>query len=345
MGTKTHEMDLNKMKVNQSSINSNNKNKLKPQLSINKKCHKKIRNKVTIQYNNFWDFYNSPETIAKDKFNLVKLQHLKQTDLNLKDTSILSTILQNNAFGTLDYQYYYKSSEIPDLFNKVEIPRDFNLLLEKSRMGKLDTCPTPYRSLSTLIGNTWLNDDVINRYLELIVENSEKQESKQLTIHRFTTYFFTTLVEQGYKKVARWTRKTDIFKKDILLIPINLNNAHWACAIVHFKRKRIEYYDSIPSTNSKNHVVGILKSYLNEECMDKKKIPFNFDEWTDYTPNLIPQQMNGTDCGVFLLSFATCLIHPKFQKNREIQFPFNQNDIQYIRKRILYELLTEKLLN
>ena len=37
----------------------------------------------------------------------------------------------------------------------------------------------------------------------------------------------------------------DIFAKDIVLIPINHNNAHWTAAAINFRRQRIESYDSM----------------------------------------------------------------------------------------------------
>lgn len=36
-----------------------------------------------------------------------------------------------------------------------------------------------------------------------------------------------------------------MFSKDIALIPVNHNNAHWTCAAINFRRKRIESYDSM----------------------------------------------------------------------------------------------------
>lgn len=37
----------------------------------------------------------------------------------------------------------------------------------------------------------------------------------------------------------------DIFSKDVILIPVNHNNAHWTGAAINFRRRRIETYDSM----------------------------------------------------------------------------------------------------
>ena len=42
----------------------------------------------------------------------------------------------------------------------------------------------------------------------------------------------------------------DLFSKDIVLIPINHKNVHWAVAVINFRLKRIEYYDSMLMTDN-----------------------------------------------------------------------------------------------
>lgn len=36
----------------------------------------------------------------------------------------------------------------------------------------------------------------------------------------------------------------------MILIPINIRNAHWAVAAINFRLNRIEVYDSIPSDHT-----------------------------------------------------------------------------------------------
>ena len=42
----------------------------------------------------------------------------------------------------------------------------------------------------------------------------------------------------------------DLFSKDVILIPVNHNNAHWTGAAINFRRKRIESYDSMSMDRS-----------------------------------------------------------------------------------------------
>ena len=67
------------------------------------------------------------------------------------------------------------------------------------------------------------------------------------------------------------------------MIPIHWP-VHWCFAAIHFKRKRIEYYDSLHGSDQ--GVVKVLRDYLQLESMDKKKQPFDFTGWEDYVPRV-----------------------------------------------------------
>lgn len=85
-----------------------------------------------------------------------------------------------------------------------------------------------------------------------------------------------------------------------MLIPVNHNNAHWTAAAINFRKKRIESYDSMNMDRGQvfkvrvasrpracfrlTHTHGqLLRQYLDDEHRDKKKKPFDFTGWQDYT--------------------------------------------------------------
>ena len=41
----------------------------------------------------------------------------------------------------------------------------------------------------------------------------------------------------------------DLFKKDMIIMPINLGNMHWVCAAINIEKQRFEYYDSMGKIN------------------------------------------------------------------------------------------------
>ncbi|KAJ1921196.1 SUMO1 sentrin specific peptidase 1 [Mycoemilia scoparia] len=188
--------------------------------------------------------------------------------------------------------------------------------------------------LSTLENGNWLNDEVINFYMQLIVERS-KDSSKELpSIHAFNTFFYTKLSKEGYSRVRRWTRKVSIFEKDIIIVPVHLG-VHWCLAAIWPKEKKINYYDSMGGTNT--HCLEILLDYLGNETKDKLKKPFDADHWVTSCPKDIPMQANGYDCGVFSCTFAEYL-------TRRLEFTFSQKNMIYIRKKMMLEIIKQSLL-
>jgi Ulp1 family protease len=167
------------------------------------------------------------------------------------------------------------------------------------------------KDIQSLKGLNWLNDEIINFYMNLIATNA-----KGLSVYPFTTFFYTKLIKEGYNNaLKRWTRKVDIFSYDLLLVPIHLG-LHWTLAVVDFKQNEIRYYDSMNGYN--NECLKALCNYLKQEHMDKKKSEFDLNEWNAYHVRDIPQQMNGSDCGMFACKFADWLCRKK------TIFTFNQ---------------------
>ncbi|KAJ1346950.1 hypothetical protein KIN20_001885 [Parelaphostrongylus tenuis] len=187
------------------------------------------------------------------------------------------------------------------------------------------------KDLLTLSDLDWLNDEVINFYLQLICQRSS--EAKNLPkVYAFNTFFYTCMSTKGYASVRRWTRKIDIFAYDIILVPVH-RNIHWCLAVIDFLEKRIDYYDSLLGRNQE--CLDILKNYLNEEYKDKKKQIFDFKRWNFNLRTDIPRQMNGSDCGVYLCKFAEFV-------SRRAPIVFTQEHMPYYRQRMVYELVRKK---
>lgn len=69
---------------------------------------------------------------------------------------------------------------------------------------------------------------VINFYMNLLVERSADQ--KLPSVNTLNTFFYPKLCSSGYSAVRRWTKKMDIFSKDILLVPVHLG-VHWCLSV------------------------------------------------------------------------------------------------------------------
>ncbi|ORX59347.1 cysteine proteinase [Piromyces finnis] len=194
--------------------------------------------------------------------------------------------------------------------------------------------PIKRHDIRTLINGEWLNDEIINFYGNLIMERSKNTTNEYPPVYFFNTFFYGTLSSTGYRAVRRWTRKFDLFLYDFVIVPIHLGN-HWCCSAINFKKKRFEYYDSLHGSD--RNALYILRNYIQEESRDKKKCEYDFTGWENYCPKDIPSQLNGYDCGIFTLLFAEYI-------SREEEFDFDQSHIEYVRDRIIYEILNKKLL-
>ncbi|KAG0263783.1 SUMO1 sentrin specific peptidase 1 [Actinomortierella ambigua] len=188
--------------------------------------------------------------------------------------------------------------------------------------------------IRTLRPGEWLNDEVINFYGNLIMARSNASSALP-KVHVFSTFFYKTLSENGYDKVRRWTKKTNIFAKDYLLIPIHCSGNHWTSAVVDMSKKKISYYDSLLGNNPKCFLT--LRNYLESESRDKLKRPFDFQGWENECPKNIPRQQNGFDCGVFTCSFI------ESKSRGEDTFDFSQADMSYLRQKMVLDIVNKML--
>lgn len=190
------------------------------------------------------------------------------------------------------------------------------------------------QDLSTLDGLNWLNDEIINFYMELIKLRSEEVDHLP-KVHVMNTFFLGKLMQMGHSGVRRWTRKTDIFSYDIIPVPVHVGGVHWCMSIIHLREKSIKYYDSMGHPNVA--VLNALNMYLQEESLDKRKIPFDTSDWTIECVSDCPQQRNGSDCGVFSCMFAEFIC-------RGSKISFDQQHMPYFRQKMVFEIANGRLI-
>ncbi|XP_055603201.1 sentrin-specific protease 1-like isoform X2 [Uranotaenia lowii] len=188
--------------------------------------------------------------------------------------------------------------------------------------------------LATLIGDNWLNDEVINFYMNLLIERSEQNESLP-RVYAMNTFFIPKLLSAGHAGLKRWTRKVDIFTYDIIPVPVHVGRVHWCMAIIDLKNQAIRYYDSMGTPN--NTVLNALEQYLRDESLDKRKQPYDTSGFTKENMRECPRQMNGSDCGVF-----SCMFAEHEARNRDIGF--SQQNMPYFRQKMIYEISQGRLL-
>ena len=135
-----------------------------------------------------------------------------------------------------------------------------------------------------------------------------QREKRTQEVWITNTFFITKLSENGYAyhNVQQRTH-FDIFSLHLMLIPIHVDGSHWTCAGINFQT--ISFYDS--TGHEGRIVLQILLRYLKDEHKNLKKrnspLP-NPEEYQLISPGRsIPQQHNGSDCGVFMSQFLKYL--------------------------------------
>ncbi|XP_052747047.1 sentrin-specific protease 1 isoform X2 [Bicyclus anynana] len=278
-----------------------------------------------------------------------KQNHTQVEMLDVKRVSdIISKVNSEQSIAHLEYKLKHELS-LPDSIIEepkptVELPP---LTLEQEKLVKKALGPGPpgqllvekfnlrihRRDLQTLAGLNWLNDEVINFYMNLLMQRSE--ERKDLPkVYATNTFFYPKLMQSGHAGLKRWTRKVDIFAHNLMVVPVHLG-VHWCLSLIDFREKKISYLDSMGGRNQA--CLDALLMYLHDEHKDKKGQPFDASGWVTENLKNIPQQMNGSDCGMFACTFA------EFSA-RGADYSFTQAHMPYLRRKAALEILQARLL-
>ncbi|KAF9533707.1 hypothetical protein CPB83DRAFT_939663 [Crepidotus variabilis] len=238
-----------------------------------------------------------------------------------------------------------------------KLPEAEEALVEKSFEQKgiittVNKIPIQRADFRRLKPGKWLNDELINAYMQLIQTRADSASRPydfgfrisplrptefKHNILCLSSFVIQKLIALGYAegKLRSWTKNHNIFSLDRLLFPINHSNVHWTAASINFVEKRIESYDS--SDNTYHARFKILRQYLDAEHWDKRFQPFDFEGWTNYTHPNQPLQNNGCDCGVF-----TCVTLEALARGED-DLIFDQSNMPYFRKRMGFEILNGAL--
>ena len=98
--------------------------------------------------------------------------------------------------------------------------------------------------------SSWLNDDVCNSYLAMLLQRELTKNSKQPKVFFFNTFFYVKLYAQtrkyDFESVSRWFNKYSfsILDCETLVVPIHKNLNHWVSVVINMKDVFLEFLDS-----------------------------------------------------------------------------------------------------
>ncbi|GER33342.1 sentrin-specific protease [Striga asiatica] len=215
--------------------------------------------------------------------------------------------------------------------------------------------------LQCLRPRAWLNDEVINLYLELLKEREKREPEKFLKCHFFNTFFYKKAIKSAlqsslpfcyyaicyvqlisgkggynFQSVRRWTTRRklgyNLLECDKIFVPIH-KEIHWCLAIISKKDEKFQYLDSLGGVDFQ--VLNVLARYFVDEVQDKCGKDINVSSWEKEFVTDLPKQENGFDCGVFMIKYADFY-------SRDIGLCFSQEHMPYFRRRTAFEILKLK---
>ncbi|KAK2857439.1 hypothetical protein Q7C36_005358 [Tachysurus vachellii] len=277
----------------------------------------------------------SDQPLNKNRLLDVDLSVEVETRLNLKEreTTAVCQTRAEPVFDTgkhLEEEFPRLTKEMQQEVSAALAHRDPDLILSSAFKLRITQ-----RDLATLQEGSWLNDEVINFYLNLVMARTE-QEACGRKVYCFSTFFFPKLHGGGHAAVRRWTKAVDLFLYDYILIPLHLG-VHWSLAVVDFRAKSVRSYDSMGQRH--DDICNTILMYIKEECEVKKGKGLEILKWTvtSLRATEVPQQKNGSDCGVFVCKYADYIARGR-------PFTFRQCHMPYFRKVMIWEILNQKLL-
>lgn len=179
--------------------------------------------------------------------------------------------------------------------------------------------PLARKDFETLLGaHSWLNDEIINAYLEWVVAaanaaakaDAEKHGEPASTVPKFiaqNSFFHNTLSTKGADSTTRMMKRlgapvgSSFLEVDSMLVPI-CRHSHWTIGVVRPVAKTIEYFDSMGNPGARIAFAALMRDWLKHQLGDLYKE----DEWT-VPLTACAHQNNGWDCGVFVCTNAFCI--------------------------------------
>jgi sentrin-specific protease 1 len=172
------------------------------------------------------------------------------------------------------------------------------------------------KDFRTLLGHhAWLNDEIINTYIEWVVKAANEAATVESisagesvsTVPKFiahNSFFYENLKKKGPNSTERLMKRkkapgTSLLEVDSIFVPI-CSGSHWTIGVVRPVAKTIEYFDSMGGR--KPEFFGHMRQWLQFQLKNRYKA----EEWTE-PKTACAWQSNGYDCGVFVCTNAFCV--------------------------------------
>ena len=151
--------------------------------------------------------------------------------------------------------------------------------------------------------------------------------------------------ECDFNQVKNWEicKSARIFIAEKAFVPVHIpSREHWCLMVAHVQQKQIIFFDPL---YSEKFTVSLGNSYMNHFLQVLKNVAesfevtaFDISTWkcTIASKENVPQQLNGYDCGVFVLLTTIFLMD-------DLPLVFNQSEIPFFRKKLCGWIITGEI--
>lgn len=187
-------------------------------------------------------------------------------------------------------------------------------------------------------GVGWLNDEVINNYLNLVAAKArvdagqEVDKQNRPKYHAFSSHMYSTWKKkEDMKSITRWASRAKIDADGLLgaeriFIPVNAGY-HWTLLTVDGTKRTITFFDSLGGKGS--DYTRFARLWV-ENTLGKA---YKEEEW-EVIVQESSRQKNSLDCGAFV-----CMNSLALAKGREPKDAFNDTHIGNARRMIAATLM------
>ncbi|KAI1712983.1 ubiquitin-like-specific protease ESD4 [Ditylenchus destructor] len=184
--------------------------------------------------------------------------------------------------------------------------------------------------IKSLRDGQWLTSEAIDAYVSLLGNSKSNLR------------FISTAEFMGFDKSGTNNITWKMNGAETVLVPAHINGNHWGMIIVDATNKTLTMMDSLNGGGGSATKTRILETtkkligQLSSKVSFKKFLPqlSPVGSWTVTEKMDVPQQRNGSDCGVFSLAYA-------MYAARGEKLNFSQKHIPYFRRKIANDLLNQ----
>jgi len=284
------------------------------------------------------------ESFIRDKKSSLSTIESNETIAIDLSTDINEIKPPSNRYTIDDVKFSNEYNDRFEVFKDIELIHDVNELKNAEYGNVNDIAFTrsgnsfTFSTIETLRPKKCINSQIIEVMVDMLYDRHVAKTKNQPTIIYLHNFFFKDIMKDGIYtfKLSKFKHMPTIDKIEYLFIPVH-QGCHFFLMVYNFKTKTIKYYDSMFNEDRGNEYSKLLLTYIYD-LYGHYHMNINKDEIKiDICKDLIPQQKNSYDCGVFTILFVDFLIDGIDFKS------LNYKHIYSFRDMILYNLYKNKL--